>query len=331
MFTALSVSAMQREVSVTALPIALVPEAADWARLNAGGVLVTILPPRSRELTVFSATRVDADGAQLAAAAERLDFLQNRRYLRLAGRFSEPPRLEDLCTLVLSEGDLDDIRSCRPGACDLKLGDAEIASLHRTIASTGPRWRPATQIAFRQLVLDRLLAYRGQGHAAVPPYHDKRQPTALDAEFGALVAASPWLTLDVPDLPDYLIQYPRMRRTGVEEFFYWSVEAFGGKPIFSVTHASVITNDDSRLPGTIVAAKQVFATHYMTGSLAVFAIVGSAHAPRLLVYLNRTRVDVFDGAFAGLLRRHVESRIRSEAPGALDEFRRRVERGPSRD
>jgi hypothetical protein len=95
-----------------------------------------------------------------------------------------------------------------------------------------------------------------------------------------------------------------------------------------VTHLSVVRGDGWRTPEVLVAAKQVFATHYMNGSLAITALSrNGAGAERYLTYLNRSHVDLFDGAFGGLVRRIFERRVRAEAPAVLDELRRKLEAG----
>jgi hypothetical protein len=75
-----------------------------------------------------------------------------------------------------------------------------------------------------------------------------------------------------------------------------------------------------------VASRQIFASHYITGSLAVTAITGGASG-RYLTYLNRSRVDILDGIFGGLVRRIAERRIREEAGDVVNGLRRRLEAG----
>ena len=82
-----------------------------------------------------------------------------------------------------------------------------------------------------------------------------------------------------------------------------------------------------RVVGTVVAAKQVFATHYLTASLSLSLISGRETGPRYFVYIRLSRADVFHGAFGGLVRRIVQRRVRSEAPAILDALRRRLESG----
>ena len=70
----------------------------------------------------------------------------------------------------------------------------------------------------------------------------------------------------------------------------------------------------------------------MNGSLALTAVVGGRDgAPRYLVYLNRSRVDLLDGLFGGLVRRVAERRLRNEAGQVVDALRRRLAAGEPPD
>ena len=75
------------------------------------------------------------------------------------GRFSHPPRIEDLQGLTLDDKDLEDIRKCEPGDCGVKLSHQEIEDLRQTIARAGIDWKDAVQKEFRSLVLARAKRY----------------------------------------------------------------------------------------------------------------------------------------------------------------------------
>jgi hypothetical protein len=115
-----------------------------------------------------------------------------------------------------------------------------------------------------------------------------------------------------------------------ESFVYWSKELLGtAKPVISVSHVVITHNADRNSPETTVFAIQVYATHYMTGSLSTTSVTRpDAAGWRYLTYQNRTRADVFGGVFGGMIRRAVESRLRHEAPGMMLELRRKLETEP---
>ena len=101
------------------------------------------------------------------------------------------------------------------------------------------------------------------------------------------------------------------RPAGTESFLYWSKERFGGKTTVTISHVSILLNDDdSIVPPVLVASAQVFASHYMNGALGLTAVLRQPGEGRhYLVYLSRTQVDVLGGAFGSWKRAIVEGRI----------------------
>jgi len=297
-------------------------------RLDRGETLVKVVPARDREVVVFSATRVTFGGDRLVAWIRRIADLKRGRYTDAIGRFSEPPRPADLAALTLEEQDLEDIRRCRPGACGVKLSDAEIETLRQRVAAAGSDWQPAVQAAFRDLVLARADAYLALGHAAVPPYHDKGTPTSPRDEFARVIEGSGFLAEGLPDLTRHLLEYPHGPSAPIESFLYWAKERLGGRPVVSVTHVAIARGGAPGVPQVVVAGKQVFASHYMTGSLGLTMLLGEEDGgPGYLAYLNRSRVDLLGGLFGRLVRRIMEGRLRSEAGEAVEALRRRIEAG----
>ena len=90
---------------------------------------------------------------------------------------------------------------------------------------------------------------------------------------------------------------------------YWSRElyGFGLKPLINVTHTTVHKANPSV---TVIAAKQIWASHYYDGSLG-FTVLVDASPGTYLVYLNRSRIDLLrDAGFKRWL-------VKKFAPGAI--------------
>lgn len=313
-------------LAVTCFPLALSLTAGDYMRLDAGGALVELLPGDAKEVAVRAATRIDAHPDRLIEWTRRIEDLNKGRYVAAIGRFSQPPRIEDLDGLALDDQDLTDLRRCRPGKCDVKLSDAEIAQVRETLAAAGAQWKPAVQQTFRGIVLARAERYLAEGHDVSASYHDAKKLVLLDREFAALASEIALTHPRLFPLANYLAVYPRGELPDVESFLYWSKESLGAKPIVSVTHVAMIASENPRMREALVAKKQVYASHYILGSLSFTAISASPDgAQQYLVYLNRSRSDVFDGLFGGLIRRTIARRLRAEAPQALRQLRQRLE------
>lgn len=301
------------------------------ARLSGGETLVKPVAPADGQVAIFSASRAEVTGDRLIRWVRRIEAMKAGPYAPAIARFSDPPRLSDLAALDLDASELDDLRDCRPGSCALKLSETEMATLVPLARARRPGWRDDVQRAFRAALLTRAERYLGGGLSELPPYRDQGEPVHLEQEFHALMAHSAFLRERVPAVADFLMRYPRGRAPEIESFLYWSKEVLGGKPIVSITHVTM-TQPAQRSPSAqtaeaVVVSRQVYASHYMSGSLAVTAIVGGHDGPRYLAYMNRSRIDVLDGLWGGLVRRIVERRLRGEAGQVVDGLRRRLEAG----
>ena len=80
----------------------------------------------------------------------------------------------------------------------------------------------------------------------------------------------------------------------------------------SVTHASIYRKPGSER--TLIASKQIYASHYFEASLGLTAVVGSSQQSKpgfYLLYLNRSRSDALRGGFSGLARGQVKRSARN--------------------
>ncbi len=300
--------------------------AAERLRLERGETIVKSVAAGDGQVAIFSASRTAVSGDRLLRWVHRIDAMKRGRYAPAVVRFSDPPQLDDLATLELDADDLDGLRACRPGSCGLKLSETEMAVLVPLARARRAGWQTEVQRAFRAAMLARAERYLAEGLAGQPAYHDRAAPVRLDDEFGALLRQTPFMRERVPGLADFLTRYPAGGSPDIQSFIYWSKEMLGRKPVVSITHVTMARPNGG--PEAVVASRQVYASHYMAGSLAITAIVGGrGGAPRYLAYLNRSRVDVLDGFFGGLVRRIVERRLRDEAGQVVDALRRRLEAG----
>lgn len=299
------------------------------ADLSAGAAVVDVLPARDGDVAVFGAAKIRVGSGRLVAWIRQMEDLQRGSYVPVAGRFSDPPRLEDLDRLVLDKKDLEDIRDCERGDCGLKLSGDEIDHLRRWTTVAGEQWESAVQAEFRRIMLRRATAYLAQGNAGIPPYEDRESAVSGAAEFEAVAARMNDVMPPDSGVVDYLRRFPDDRREDIESFLYWSKEELGGgKPIIAITHVSMIPIPRETRTELIVASKQVFATHYLSASLSLTSITTpSRSGDRYLIYTRRSHVDLLQGFWGGLTRRIIESRIRADGPAVLDVIRRRLESG----
>ena len=295
-------------------------------RLEAGQDIVKVLPGGDREVAVVAAIRTSASPGRLIEWTRDIVGLRRSRYVPLIAKFSDPPRIEDVEALALEDSDLEDLRTCRPASCGLKLGAEEMARLQQQFGRPH-NWKEAVQQEFRRLVVDRVRAYLRDGDFGLPSYDDHSIRIVATAEVAALTDTIGLVSPRLPGVAEYLQLYPRLQHPAVvDSLVYWSKETFGGKPVISVTHVILLSIEAGGHSSVLAISKQLLATHYRTGALSVTAITDTP-AGRYLVYTQRSHVDVLRGMFGGLLRRMLERRVRDEAPIFLFTTRGRLEGG----
>jgi hypothetical protein len=303
----------------------IVVSSSDRRQLDKGLPVVRILPGQDREVGLFAAVATDADGDRLVAWMRQIEALKKSDFVRQIGRFSKPPKLEDLAGLSLDDDDLADIRRCRPTDCTLKLGRAEIEELRR-VAESGGDSKAALQGTFRRLVLRRVEAFLQGGHDALPVYENSDAPVQLGPRFSSLIKHSA-LTHSQPRLVEYLEGYPHVPFPDLESFIYWSKEGVGPRPIVSATEVNILRGTEDSGHDALIVGRELFSTHYVNASLSVTAIVRGTGSRNYLVYVNRTDIDVLGRFMGGIIRPFIERRLRAGATDLVQRVRVRVESG----
>jgi hypothetical protein len=143
---------------------------------------------------------------------------------------------------------------------------------------------------------------------------------SLKREWLGILDASPYFQQYATPLRDHLAEYPRRPAAGARDILYWVNEKYSGlKPVVSVVHA-VIYQDPTKADRTVVAQKQLYASHYYDGSLAIAsataALDGSVPVT-YLVYANRSRGDLLKGGFGGLKRKVAGDQAKTAAEQTL--------------
>jgi len=297
----------------------------DLDTLAGGGVVAEALQVASDEVAGVGAARITITGPELLASISSLQALRAGPEVQALGRFSRPPRLEDLDGLTLDDRDLDAIQSCRPGNCDVKLSDDGMARLKAL--ATGPDWKQKVQDGFRAMVLDRVRAYLSGGLAALPAHHDHNDPVDPQAAFVYILDRAPFLARRLPEVTRYMKGPPENPPPGVDWFIYWSKEKFGDKNIVRVVQVALLAPPpgDGR-PDAVVVGKQSLATHYIDAFLDVVAIVSEGDAPpRYLLFYNRSRVDFLGGFFGPFKRAVAGGHVRDDLKTLLERLRSRLQ------
>jgi len=265
------------------------------------------------EITAFGAINVGVPvGFLIERYRDIAAFKKSKEVLQI-GKFRRPAQIEDLDSLTLDSGDIDALRKCRVGDCDLKLPADAIELLQKEVNRSSPDYAREATAFFRRFLSARIQSYAARGNEALPVYNDKKNPVPLSGEFASILEESKYLAEYAPAFVGYLRDYPKTRLEGAEEFFYWSKEKFGFKAVVSLTHVTIYRAVRPEADWTFIASKQIYASHYFQGSLGLAVYVEkrgqNAKANGCLIYLNRSRADLPLGFFSGFIRYFVKRRV----------------------
>ena len=293
---------------------------------SGGKAIAKILPSEKQEIAVFGIVLVRTPADFFLDRFRDIESYKKGTSVPQVKKFSNPPRLEDLQQLTIDEGDLNTLRKCRVGNCGVKLPTDAILRLQKEIDWSAPDAGQKVTELGRVALLQYVERYLAGGNDQLSEYTDKKKPLRVAEQFDAILQASPYIFDYDPEFYEYLRDYPKKKLDSVEDFLYWSNEKFGLKPVISVTHVSIFQRSEMGL--TLIASKQIYATHYFEASLGLTVALVATQNPRpsfYLLYFNRSRSDALHGGFSGLARSQVKNRARRGTLENLEKVRRSIE------
>lgn len=257
-----------------------------------GGVVARVLPRREdNEVFVVGLVFVDAPPAALLQGIRSTGMLRSNGRVLQAGRFSAPPVPQDLDPLEVAPQDLEDLRKCRVGDCDIRVDAATMATAAELHWGT-PDASLKAAMALKHALLTQLQSYGQQGAAGMAVYHEDRVPDESGRELTKLLDGSPQPFPESPSFLEYLKEYPRVRLPDVESFFCWSKEA-QLKPVVSVVHVSLRTVNAEEGPHHLVALVHVHDSHFYLAYAEFLRLIPERGTARgfYLVRSIRARID----------------------------------------
>jgi hypothetical protein len=269
--------------------------------VEAGRVVTKLLPAADKpEIAAFGAVRLRGDHAAFVSRVRReLGVARSGASILQVGRFSNPPRIEDLAGLTLEQDDFDAARECRPGDCKIKLARSAMERIRREIDWKASDARTRATSLMRQMLVEYTTAYMRGGSAEMATYADKERPLDTSAEFRKLLVASPYLVEYVPELHRYLEEYPKGSLAGAEDVFYWWKDSFGPKATISMNHVTIWAAAERGV--AVIASKRIYASHYFQAGLDLLAVVAAPDGGFYLMDLYRVRIDPPTGMLSGVI------------------------------
>ena len=105
--------------------IKITPE--ERKQLSDGAAIAKLLDTdKSKEISVFGAMWIDAPLHRYVEAVKDIERFERGGNFKITKRIGEPASLADFADLHLPKADVEDLRNCRVGDCDVKLGKPRI-------------------------------------------------------------------------------------------------------------------------------------------------------------------------------------------------------------
>jgi hypothetical protein len=278
-------------------------EETDFEALQLNQPVVRLAPTSAkREIAVSGLVNIRAGAEEfLRSYRESMTRKTNPAVLEI-GSFGREPSINDLDTLTLEAGDIEDLKDCVVGDCQLKLSASMIERFRKEIDWNAANYQLAATNLFKQMLLDYVRDYRTRGEAALIEYNDKRDEVSLAAEQRALNAASSYV--------NDLLAAVKSELQLAEDSIVWSKIKFGLKPVIAINHVRIYRRNSDAGPQVLIASNQIYADHYFNASQALTAFVNipGVNQGAYLVSENRSRADGLEGPFGKLKRGVVEKK-----------------------
>jgi hypothetical protein len=110
---------------------------------------------------------------------------------------------------VLEDDDINELKSCRPGKCQLQLPTESMEEFQKLLDWSAPDVVAQVNKLAQKMALGELSQYQKDGDSALGTYSDKKYPLRLADQFASLLSKSASMKNYLPDLQRYLIGYPQ--------------------------------------------------------------------------------------------------------------------------
>jgi len=297
-----------------------------------GEVVVKVLDTSlGHEVSLFGIVWVDATTDYFVEKYSDIENFEKGKGVLQIKKISNPPRLEDFASIRFPQEDLDAIPKCKIGKCTVKIQEDSLLRLQAEIDWNAADADQQAHRVIAEIAFEGMMKYREGGDKTLSAYRDKKRPLFLAKEFDAMLDNSPYLYEYLPELENYLQNYPDAELEGASDFLYWSMNEFGLKPVFRINHVVIYPLAEGHNADVAIASKMLYASHYFHTALEVRVLVRDSDNPTnvgfYLISMNRSRSDGLTGFFGSIVRSQAVKRARDALAGALANGRTNLEAG----
>jgi len=303
--------------------VKLTPE--EQQQLLAGQPVTRLLETDpSKEVAIFGAVWIDAPIGRYIAAVKEIEQFEKGENFLVTKRISSLPRLDDFDKMSLPAEDVNDLRTCKVGKCEVKLSEEALTRIQNDTDWSKPTAAADVDRSIRQLALEYTTGYLEGGNARLAQYRDAERPTFVAQEFAAMIDHMPPLTHYLPELKPYLLDYPKATLPNAESFLYWQDVKFGLKPTIRINHLT-IADEQSHVT---VVSKMLYASHYFWTALELRVLVPDPARGKGFWFanVNQSRSDGLGGFTGSIIRGKVRGEAQKGMQAGLRVTKARMER-----
>lgn len=301
------------------------------ASIHSGKAIAQIIDsPTPDEVFVFGSVYINSTPESYLRFASDIDQLRKLPDYLAIRKFSDPPRLSDLEGFTLDDDDIKEVKDCKPGDCKVQLPAESMEEFQKQVNWSAPDVADQVNHLGQKMALEALQQYIHGGNEALGTYRDKKHPTAVAETFASLLSRSKALTVYLPELDRYLLDYPAAPSDQIQSQFYWEKVNFGLKPTLRIVQAIVFHGANSTEPAYAVAVKQLYASHYFETALDLTVCVrdtntsGPSHGFYLITMKGSQQAGL-TGFKGGIVRHVAVDKTRSSLERALASIKQKLE------
>ena len=300
------------------------------AAIRSGQAVAMALPSRTpAEVFLFGAIYIHAAPESYVQFARDFDRRRELPSYWALGVFSNPPQLSDLKDFSFDSDEIQALKKCTPGDCQIQMPASSIEDLHRSIHWSAADVNEQVNRLLQKTALQRLLAYQREGNQALGVYNDKRDPTVVPQQFAYMLTYAKALPAHLPDFYTYLLAYPNAKPANVEDTFYWARVKFGLKPTLRVVQMVTMRGGPADPVAYAIAEKQLYSSHYFETALDLSFCVRGSDDPKqpgfYLIMAMGSEQAGLTGAKGSIVRKAAVGRSVSNLQKALTAIRNTLE------
>ena len=298
------------------------------ADIQHGKAVTKVLPTKTPlEVAVFGAVYIHASVESYLKSAQNLNSLRGSPNYLDVRSFHTPPTLSDLEGFVLEHDDINDLKNCKPGNCELQLPAQSIEQFRTQVNWSAPDVSAQVNGLAQKMALEELVKYQKDGNSALGSYYDKEHPVRVVEQFESLLHESSSISHYLPDLERYLTDYPRADLPNAQSVFYWERVKFGLKPTLRINQMVIYREPSAAIAS--IAIKQLYASHYFQTALDLSVCAKDSSRPDeagfFLITIKGSRQAGLTGPKGSIIRRTAVSRTRSSLESSLKHIKEVLE------